>query len=125
MQKIILTTLMISISTFVSAAYKDVIKMKLIEGCSAEEIVELKEEFMKVMKEKNYDYSAEVWTPVFSNETSGYVYWVGTAPDLADFGPEFTRYFNEVSKGNTQESKIEAGFDECRVEISRSGFLTQ
>ena len=99
--------------------------MELIEGCSAEEIVELKEEFMKVMKEKNYDYSAEVWTPVFSNETSGYVYWVGTAPDLADFGPEFTRYFNEVSKENTQESKIEAGFDECRVEISRSGFLTQ
>jgi hypothetical protein len=41
MRKIILTVLMISISTFVSAAYKDVIKMELIEGCSADELVEI------------------------------------------------------------------------------------
>ena len=31
---------------------------------------------------------------------------VGTAPDLVDFGPEFTRYFNEVSKRFYSEANL-------------------
>lgn len=126
MKKILLITSILLISSLTSAAYKDVVKMELTGNCTMDELVKLKNDFNNVMKEKDYDYRAELWMPVFFPEQSaGSIYWVGSAPDLANFGPEFTRYFDEALKSSTAESKVEADFAKCRVELSRSGFLTQ
>ena len=126
MKKILLGIVFTLVSAFASAAYKDVVKMEATGECSMNEIVELKDEFNEVMKKNGYDYSAEIWMPIFyAEETANAFYWIGTAPDLADFGPEFTRYFDEALKDSSLESKIEAGFSKCRVELSRSGFLTE
>ena len=126
MKKLMLTILFLSLSTLAFSSYKDVVKMKLSDGCSMQDIVELKDNFNNIMKKNGYDYNAEIWMPTFyPEETAGHCYWVGTAPDLADFGPEFTRYFNEVSKGSTPEAKLENDFNKCRTEVSRSGFQAQ
>ena len=95
MKKLLLTVLFLSLSTLAFSGYKDVVKMKLSDGCSMQDIVELKDDFNNVMKQNGYDYQAEIWMPTFyPEEVAGFFYWVGTAPDLADFGPEFTSICN-------------------------------
>ena len=118
-------TLLITIvmANLAFANYQDVIKMELTGKCSVDEMVKIKNDFNDVMKNKNYDYRAKLWVPTFAPEGSlNHVYWVGTAPDLPDFASEFTRYFDEVTKGSTPEAGIETAFAKCRLEVSRSGF---
>ena len=113
----------IVIANFAFANYQDVIKMEPTGKCSVDEMVKIKDDFNDVMKKKNYDYRATLWVPTFATEgTLNHVYWVGTAPDLPDFASEFTRYFDEATKGSTPEAGIETAFAKCRLEVSRSGF---
>ena len=117
----ILFTLLVT--NFAFANYQDVIKMEPTGNCTIDEMVEIKDDFNNVMQKKGYDYRAKIWVPTFATEgTLNHVYWIGTAPDLPDFASEFTRYFEEVTKGSTPEAGIETAFGECRVEVSRSGF---
>ena len=45
--------------TLAFSGYKDVVKMKLSDGCSMQDIAELKDDFNNVMKQNGYDYQAE------------------------------------------------------------------
>ena len=60
MKKLLLTVLFLSLSTLAFSGYKDVVKMKLSDGCSMQDIVELKDDFNNVMKQNGYDYKAEI-----------------------------------------------------------------
>ena len=50
MKKLTLTILFLSLSTLAFSSYKDVVKMKLSDGCSMQDIVELKDNFNNIMK---------------------------------------------------------------------------
>ena len=49
MKKLMLTILFLSLSTLAFSGYKDVVKMKLSDGCSMQDIVELKDNFNSIM----------------------------------------------------------------------------
>ena len=104
--------------------YMDVIKMELTGNCSLTEIASIKDDFNKILKDQGQDYQAEIWQPIESDDTT-VVYWVGKAPNFPDFAQEFTDYFEQATKGNTPEARIEESMLNCRTELSRSGFLVQ
>ena len=68
MKKLLLTVLFLTLSALAFSGYKDVVKMKLSDGCSMQDIVELKDDFNNVMKQNGYDYQAEIWMPTFYPE---------------------------------------------------------
>ena len=78
----------------------------------------------KVLKNKGWDYRAEIWQPIERQDITT-VYWIGRSPSFPDFAKEFTEYFEEAMKGNTPEAGLEDSMTNCRVNLSRSGFLIQ
>lgn len=102
--------------------YMDVIKFELTGNCSIQEVTAIKDKFNSLLKGNGWDYQAEIWQPVMSDDTAS-VYWVGKAPNFPDFSEEFTEYFNQATKENTPEADIETSMASCRTEVSRSGYL--
>ena len=60
MKKLLLTVLFLSLSTLAFSGYKDVVKMKLSDGCSMQDIVELKDDFNNVMTLLKSSFSSTI-----------------------------------------------------------------
>ena len=120
------TIIVLTITSFLISAseYGDVVEMKLNDNCSLDQITSIKDEFNEVLESKGWDYRAEIWQPIERQDITT-VYWIGRSPSFPDFAQEFTEYFEEATKGNTAEADLEASMAECRVNLSRSGFLIQ
>ncbi len=122
-----LTIIFLTLSSFgllSNTEYGDVVEMKLNNDCTISEMISIKDQFNEVLKNKGWDYRAEIWQPIERQDITT-LYWIGRSPSFPDFAQEFTEYFEEAMKGNTPEAGLEDSMTNCRVNLSRSGFLIQ
>lgn len=84
---VILFTL--SISSFsANAAAREYFKCKLVNGATAEAMIELSNDFMKIARKEGFeDYSMELLWPLFAADISrGSFFWAGMAPNAERIG---------------------------------------
>ena len=106
-----------------SVAYADsldVISSRLKEGCSAAKYIALAKEFNETWGKAN-GYTARVVVPVQSSDTS-LIGWVGTTANAQAFGKAWDTWLAALSDPSSVPAKLQARFDACSVQISRTSY---
>ena len=106
------------------ADYVDVITNKMSADCTMEQYLASVEEFRGVMTSQGYTYTVEILAPVTGADLSS-VFWVGRTKDFATFGAEYTKWLAALGQEGSPEAKVNAKLNECSMNVSRSGALTQ
>ncbi|MGB8328427.1 MAG: hypothetical protein WCE48_12735 [Steroidobacteraceae bacterium] len=105
-----------------SADYLDVIEVKLNDGCSFQQYLQIAQDFNAQFGEKNA-YRAEVLMPVQSPTLTS-LYWVGRTKDAATFGKAWDTWRNQLSDPNSVAAKLWGRFKACSTNLSRRGYDT-
>jgi hypothetical protein len=103
-----------------SADYLDVIEVKLNDGCSFQQYMQIAKDFNAQFGEKNA-YRAEVLTPLQSPTLTS-LYWVGRTKDAATFGKAWDTWRNQLSDPNSVAAKLWERFKACSTNLARRGY---
>ncbi len=119
MKKTILAVLL-CLPLAASAEYMDVIGFKLLDGCSFEKYMEIVNDFNSDWGDAN-GYNARVAMPI-QNDDLVTMYWLGTTKDAATFGKVWDTWRDALSNPDSIEAKLWARFQECEINLDRSGY---
>lgn len=98
----------------------DVISSRIKDGCSVAKYIEITKDFNETWGKAN-GYTARIITPVQSSDTS-MVGWVGTTANAQAFGKAWDTWLTALSNPNSVPAKLQARFDACTVQISRTSY---
>jgi hypothetical protein len=116
-------SVLFAVAAFASTAaaeHDDVIVVKVHENCSLQDYVKIKDDFNATWA-KEHGYQAEVSVPLQATELTT-VFWVGRSANAAAFGKAWDAWRDAQSDPKSTAAKLQARFDECSTNISRSGF---
>ena len=94
--------------------------MKLKDGCTVERYVAIVKDFNEQWG-KNYAYRAELAVPVQNDELVS-IFWLGRTANTEAFGKAWDAWRNELTDPKSLASKLQARFEKCSDNESRSGF---
>lgn len=118
---IFIVALAFPFSTF--ADHMDVIQMKLVEGCSVAQYVEIMKEFNEKWA-KDYGYEAELAVPLQSQDLES-LFWVGRSANAEAFGKAWDAWRDAQSDPDSLAAKLQARFNACgELNESRSSYDT-
>ena len=103
-----------------SADHLDVIQVKLKDGCTSNQYVEIAKDFNENWG-KNYGYHAEIAVPVQNDELVS-IFWLGRSANTEAFGKAWDAWRDQLADPKSLASKLQARLDNCSVNESRSGF---
>lgn len=103
----------------VSADHMDVIEFKMLEGCSFDKYMEIVNDFNEWGKD--YGYNARVAVPLQNDNLISF-YWLGTSKDAATFGKAWDAWRDGLSDPGSAPAKLWVRFQECTVNLGRSGY---
>jgi hypothetical protein len=119
MKRMILALLLL-VPVVASAEYLDVIEVKLNDGCSFNEYMEIANDFNSDWGEAN-GYKSKVAMPLQSDNLVS-LYWLGTAKDAASFGKAWDTWRDELSDPDSTAAKLWARFQACSTNVGRWGY---
>lgn len=103
-----------------SAEYMDVIEVKLLEGCSFDQYMEIVNDFNDDWGKAN-EYTSSVAVPL-QKENLESMYWLGTTKDAATFGKAWDTWRDALSDPESTPAKLWARFQTCSVNLGRWGY---
>jgi hypothetical protein len=103
-----------------SADHLDVIEVKLKEDCTVAKYVAIANDFNEQWG-KDYGYHSEVAVPV-QNQALVSIYWLGRTANAEAFGKAWDAWRDQNMDSKSLASKLQARFDECSTNESRSGY---
>lgn len=103
------------------ADYMDVIQVKLT-GCTVAQYAQVAADF-NAQWGKDHGYRAEISVPVQSQDLTA-VFWVGRTANAQDFGAAWDAWRTGLADAKSLESKLNARFQKCGDNVSRSGYDT-
>lgn len=103
-----------------SADHLDVIEIKLMDGCTPEKWVAIVHDF-NTQWGKDHGYRAEALVPLQSQDLVS-VYWVGRSANAAAFGAAWDAWRDALPDAKTTAAKLQARFDKCSTNVSRSSY---
>ena len=106
---------------YASADNLDVIVTKLKDGCTMEKYLAIAKDFNAYYADKGY--KAEVLVPLHA-ETQNTVVWVGRSASTTAFGKAYDHWEAELGKKDSAVRKLNARFDECSTNTTRSSYVT-
>lgn len=122
MKRIIaLALLLVPVVSF--ADYVDVIRGKLIPGCSMKTYLAIVQDFNEQWG-KEYGYKVEILTPVQSEDVTSF-FWVGRIASGTAFGKGLDAWHSGIADPNSTAGKLMSRFVACTTNVSRSGYFTQ
>lgn len=119
MKKLIIFAALI-LPTVAHADSLDVISSRLKEGCSVAKYIALSKEFNETWGKAN-GYTARIVMPVQSPDSS-LIGWVGTTANAQAFGKAWDTWLAALSDSNSVPAKLQARFDACSVQLSRTSY---
>lgn len=119
--KKLVTLLLLSMPFAAAADNLDVIEFKLKEDCDLATQLAITKDFN--VWGKAYGYRAEILVPIqrMNLET---MYWIGRSADAETFGKAWDAWRDALSNPDSVPAKLWARFQECEVNLNRSGFDT-
>ena len=118
MKKVMLAFLLL-VPLSASAEHMDVIRFKMVEGCSFAQYMEVVNDFNDWGK--GYGYNAKVAVPLQNDDLESY-YWLGMSKDAATFGKAWDAWRNGLGDPNSTPAKLAARFAECTTNVGRWGY---
>ena len=103
-----------------SAAYLDVIQIKLKEGCTLDKYVAIKNDFNEQWG-RSHGYQAEIASPVQSNDLVS-VFWSGRTASAESFGKAWDTWRTELSDPKSVAAKLNERLEKCATNQSRNGY---
>ena len=103
-----------------SAAYLDVIQVKLKEGCTLDKYVAIKNDFNEQWG-KSHGYQAEIASPIQSTDLVS-VFWSGRTASAESFGMAWDIWRTELSDPKSVAAKLNERFEKCSTNQSRNGY---
>ena len=119
MKKLIIFAALI-LPTVAHADSLDVISSRLKDGCSVAKYIALSKEFNETWGKAN-GYTARIVMPVQSPDSS-LIGWVGTTANAQAFGKAWDTWLAALSDSNSVPAKLQARFDACSVQLSRTSY---
>ena len=119
MKKYILALLLLLPMT-ASAEYMDVIEFKLNDGCSFNKYMEIVTDFNSKWSEA-LGYTASVAMPL-QNDNLASMYWLGTTKDATTFGKVWDTWREALNDPKSTPARLWERFQECSVNLRRSGY---
>lgn len=104
-----------------SADNLDVIVSKLKDGCTMEKYLAIVKDFNAYYADKGY--KAEIAVPLHA-ETQDTFVWVGRSASTTAFGQAYDHWEADLGKKGSAVNKLNARFDECSTNTSRSSYVT-
>lgn len=104
----------------VMAETLDVIESRLKDGCTASTYLAITKDFNALWGKSN-GYNARIAMPVHS-KSSASIIWMGTTASAEIFGKAWDTWRNALSDPNSVPAKLQARFDACSTQISRSSY---
>ena len=117
--KKVLITLLLCVPMIASAEHIDVIKFKLNDGCSFGKYMEIVNDFNE-WGESN-GYNARIAVPLQNDDLESW-YWIGTSANAAAFGKTWDTWRDALGDADSTEAKLWARFQECEVNLERTGY---
>ncbi len=102
-----------------SADHLDVIEMKFQEVCSLSKLMPIVADFNEWGKA--YGYSAQIASPLQTRDVTTF-YWLGTSANAASFGAAWDAWRDALPDSNSVPAKLQARFEQCTINVSRSGY---
>lgn len=106
-------------ATPVQAEHWDIIGSKLKDGCTMGTYMAIVKDFNEWGK--SHGYKATILTPIQDRDLETF-WWIGKTKDAAAFGAAWDAWRNALSDPNSTEAKLQARFDKCSTDTSRSGY---
>jgi hypothetical protein len=119
MKRLLMTAILLAPVT-ASAAYLDVIQVKLKDGCTVEKYAAIKSDFNEQWG-KSHGYQAEIAFPVQSENLTA-VFWTGRTANAEAFGKAWDAWRAELSESKSVAAKLNERFEKCSTNQSRSGY---
>jgi hypothetical protein len=116
----LLTIAMLLVPIAASAEHLDVIQGKLMEGCTLEKYVTIKNDFNEQWG-RSHGYLAEVASPVQSNDLAS-VFWIGRTASAEAFGRAWDTWRTEIADSKSVAGKLDARFNKCVTNEARRGY---
>lgn len=101
------------------AAHWDVIATELTESCSLPEYMEIVGDFNAWGED--YGYQARIAVPLQSDNLTT-LFWVGESADAATFGATWDAWRDGQADPSSGPAQLQARFDECAVNLQRTGY---
>ena len=108
--KKLLISMLLCVPMIASAEHIDVIKFKLVDGCSFSEYMQITNDFNK-WGEK-YNYRTEIAVPLQSNDLVT-MFWMGRSPNAASFGKAWDAWRDAQADSSSMPAKLQARISEC------------
>lgn len=119
MKKFIISLILFAPLTTLAAGHLDVIKLKLNEGCSLGELMEITSDFNEWGA--GHGYHARVAAPL-QDEDLAHLYWLGESANAATFGAAWDAWRDDLADPDSTPSQLWERFQDCSTNISRHGF---
>jgi hypothetical protein len=103
------------------ADHLDVIEFKLNDGCRFSNYMAIVKDFNEWGK--GFGYHAEVAMPI-QRGTLQSMFWIGRSANAAAFGKAWDAWRDALANADSAPAKLEARFEACSTNVSRSGFDT-
>ncbi len=120
MKNLFLIVALLALPLSAGAEYMDVIQVTLDDDCSAQKYVQIKNDFNEQWG-KNHGYMAEIAVPL-QNDDLVSIFWVGRTANAAAFGAAWDAWRDELTDSRSIAAKLNARFQKCAGNQSRSGF---
>lgn len=120
MKKLLFAAVLLSFApTPAHAEHWDVIGQKLKNGCTMGQ-------YMAIVKDfnawgKSYGYSTTIITPIQDADQATF-WWIGKTPNAAKFGAAWDAWRDAQADASSAPAKLQARFDACADNTSRSGY---
>ncbi|HMB60892.1 MAG TPA: hypothetical protein VKN35_13345 [Xanthomonadales bacterium] len=118
MKKLLLTALLLLPLPAV-ADHLDVLEIKLIDGCTFPQFMEIVADFNKWGE--TVGYNAEIAFPLQSNNLTS-LYWLGRSDNAAAYGNAWDTWRDALADPSSDPSELWARFQTCSENISRRGY---
>ena len=118
--KIALIAALLLLPFSATAGHMDVLQVKLKDGCTVAKYVSIKNDFNEQWG-KNNGYIAEIAAPL-QNDDLVSIFWLGRSADAATFGKAWDTWRDALANPKSVESKLNARFQKCSDNESRSSF---
>jgi hypothetical protein len=117
---LVLTSVAFLASTAIAnAEYMDVIAMQMKPGCTLQQFVGVVTDFNKWGAQ--HGYSAKFAVPLQDQDLTT-AFFVGTTKNAATFGAAWDAWRDGQSDANSTPAKLQARFNECVTNKTRSGY---
>lgn len=102
-----------------SADHLDVLEIKLIEGCTFSQFMEIVADFNEWGE--TVGYRTEIAYPLQSNNLTS-LYWLGRSDNAAAYGNAWDTWRDALADPSSDPSKLWARFQQCSENQSRQGY---